>query len=113
MTHRFDTTCTISYYVEGNRNDLGEASRTLTERATGVRCMIQPRSKSMAYEIPKFIRIQRPEGIVTNTTFVLYTFRDQTIEENDIITDTDNKTYTVSMVSVWPTHREALLFKIS
>ena len=34
--------CTISYYTEGTRNDLGEPSRTLTERAANVKCSIDP-----------------------------------------------------------------------
>ena len=115
MVHLFNTTCTISYYAEGSRNDLGEAARTLTERATGVKCILQPRSKSMAYELPKLIRTQRGEGVVTNTTYVLFTYKNQTVEEGDVITDVDGDTYTVSMKTLWdtPPHLEALLFKIT
>ena len=113
MVHLFNTTCTISYYAEGSRNDLGEASRTLTQRASGVKCLLQPRSKSMAYELPKLIRTQQNEGIVINTTHVLYTFRDQTVVEHDIITDTDGETYTVSLIVILKSHREALLYRIA
>jgi len=34
--------CTISYYIEGTRNDLGEPSRILAQRATNVKCSIDP-----------------------------------------------------------------------
>lgn len=118
MRRLFNSKCTISYYAEGSRNDLGEPSRTLTERASGVACNLQPRSRSLAYEFPQFVRIQDQQGIIQRTTHVLFLQADQSIENNDVITDAGGEKYTVAWVLAWKRggknhHKEALLIKVT
>ncbi len=118
MRGLLNSKCTISYYAEGSRNDLGEPSRTLTERASGVACNLQPRSRSLAYEFPQSIRIQEQQGIVQRTTHILFLQAGQSIEDNDVVTDSNGDQYTIAWVLPWKRggrihHKEALLIKIT
>lgn len=115
---QLNSKCTISYYAKGSRNDLGEPSRTLTERASDVACNLQPRSKSLAYEFPQFVRIQDQQGIIQRTTHILFLQASQSIENNDVVTDADGIEYTVAWVLAWKRggkyhHKEALLIKVT
>ena len=56
--------CTISYYVEGARNALGEPSRTLTERATDVRCSIDPLNQTPSYIRQSGLRDILRQGVI-------------------------------------------------
>jgi len=118
MRRLFNSKCTISYYAEGSRNDLGEPSRTLTQRASDVACNLQPRSRSLAYEFPQRIRIQDQQGVIQRTTHILFLQAGQSIEDNDVVTDADGATYTVALVLPWKRggrihHKEALLIKVT
>lgn len=106
----FDTTCTISYYAEGSRDDLGVPGRTLTERDSNVPCNLQPRSASLSYELPAYVRRIDEQGRVKTPTHIAYLKKDQTVETDDIITDVDGNYYLVAhVVNRWRTHREILL----
>jgi hypothetical protein len=118
MHGQFNSKCTISYYTEGSRNDLGEPSRTLTERASNVACNLQPRSRSLAYEFPQSIRIQDQQGIIQRTTHILFLRAGQSIANNDVITDANGNQYTVAWILPWKRggrvhHVEALLVKVT
>jgi len=101
--------CTISYYVEGSRNDLGEPSRTLTQRATNVKCSIDPLVKMPAY-IKQGIDVEMlRQGIAEQSAYLMVLSASQVIEAGDIVTDYDGKTYDVLYVVNWYTHKEAFL----
>lgn len=115
MRHLMNTTCTISYNVEGSRNDLGEPARTLTERDADVICRIEARSRSLSYEFPQRIRLTEEQGLVEQTTHIMFVGAGQTVEAHDVITDADSKTYTVATVvsqgSQGNSHKEVLMTK--
>jgi len=114
MQGLFNKKVTISYYAEGSRNDLGEPSRTLTERDSDVPCRLEPRSQRLSYEFPQRILRQRAQGLVDLTTFIITLSAGQTIQTNDIVTDSDSVNYTVAAVNIYGTHhKEGLLSRIS
>ncbi len=104
--------CTISYYVEGSRNDLGEPTRTLTERATNVRCSIDPISKSPSYIGKSGLRDILRQGVVERTAYIMTLLAEQTIESGDVVSGYDGSSYDVLHVVNWYTHKEAFIRKI-
>jgi len=113
IKYLFNSKCTISYYAEGARDDLGQPSRTLTERASGVPCRLELRSKSLRYERPERLRLMERQGTVEVTTHFLYITAGQLILVNDIITDEDGSTYTVGLIARrGNSHKEALLTRV-
>jgi len=101
---------TISYYVEGARNDLGEPSRTLTVRATDVPCRKDPRSPKIRFEFPGINRNLMVQGVNYIPTMLLMVKASQDIENGDTITDSDGNTYLVARVeTIGRSHKEAIL----
>ena len=101
--------CTISYYVEGARNDLGEPSRTLTQRAANVKCSIDPLNQTSSHIRQSGLRDVIRQGVIERAIYIMTLLADQSIENGDIITGCDGKTYDVLQVSNWYTHKEAVL----
>ena len=104
--------CTISYYAEGTRNNLGEPERTLTQRATNVKCSIDPLRSVPAYLRLGGLRDMLRQGIVESRAFIMTLSADETIEPGDVVTDYDGTTYDVAHVINWRTHIEAFLKKL-
>lgn len=100
--------CTISYYVEGQRNNLGEPERTLTQRATNVKCAIDPLTQTPAYVRRSGVRDMLRQGIVEALVFII-TLSAQSIEPGDVVTDCDGNNYDVLHVMNWYTHKEAFV----
>lgn len=113
MKKLFDKLVTISYHSLGDRNDLGEPSRTLTERDSDVPCRLELKSKNLAYEFPQRVLRQTKQGFVDLTTHILSVSAGQTIEVRDIVTyNSDN--YLVALVNTLGTHHtEALMSRVT
>ena len=105
--------CTISYYTEGARNDLGEPSRTLTERATNVKCSMDPLSQTPSYIRQSGLRDIVRQGVIERTVYIMTLSTDQTIEPGDVVTDYDGSIYDVLHVANWYTHKEAFVREIN
>ena len=101
--------CTISYYVEGSRNDLGETERTLVQRASNVKCSIDELTRSPSYVRESGMRETLRQGIIERSLFIMTLLADQAIEPGDIVTDYDGTDYDVVHVMNWYTHKEAFL----
>ena len=105
--------CTISYYVEGARNDLGEPSRTLTQRTTNVKCSIDPINRMPTYIRQSGHRDILRQGIIERTAYIMTLSADQTVGPGDVVTDYDGTIYDVLHVINWYTHKEAFLRKMN
>lgn len=105
--------CTISYYTEGARNDLGEPSRTLTERATNVKCSMDQLSQTPSYIRQSGLRDIVRQGVIERTVYIMTLSTDQTIEPGDVVTDYDGSIYDVLYVANWYTHKEAFVREIN
>ena len=101
--------CTISYYIEGTRNDLGEPSRILTQRTTNVKCSIDPLTQAPAYIKQSGSWGVLRQGLIERTIYNMTLLANQTIEIGDVITDCDDNVYDVLYVANWYTHKEAVL----
>ena len=104
--------CTISYYEDNIKNELGEPIRELIERATNVKCSINSLVKA-----PRYITLSEgyemsTQGITEETTHHIILPADQELNSGDIITDCDGAEYDVLISVNWQTHREAFLRKI-
>ena len=104
--------CTISYYVGGARNDLGEPSRSLTQRATNVKCSIDPLARAPSYIGRSGLRGVLRQGIVERLAYFMIVSASQTIESGDVVTDYDGAVYDVVCVTDWRTHKEAFIKKL-
>jgi len=100
--------CTISYYTEGARNDLGEPARILKQRSTNVKCSIDPftRISGGSWEIQQ-------QGIIQRANYIMTLSAEQTIEPGDVVTDYGGISYDVLQILNWYTHKEALLRKMN
>lgn len=96
--------CTISYYVQDTRNDLGEPLKVLVQRAENVKCSIDPLYSGQTRAIQGL-----PQGQVEQSTHLLVVPADQIVCAGDIVTDYDGNNYDVLFVATWWTHKEALL----
>lgn len=105
--------CTISYYSEGSRNDLGEPSHTLMQRANNVKCSIDPVVRTPGYITRSGLREVLRQGIVEASVFIMTLSADETIEPGDVVTDYDGTDYDVIHVFYWYTHTEAFLRKMN
>ena len=105
--------CTISYYVDGARNDLGEPSRTLTERTTNVKCSIDPLKQTPSYTGQSGLRDVLRQGLIEQTVYTMTLLAGQTIEAGDVVTDYDGTVYDVLHVANWYTHKEAYIRRMN
>ena len=105
--------CTISYYVEGARNDLGEPTRTLAERATNVKCSVDPIKQTPGYIRQSGLRDVLRQGVIERTVYIMTLLTGQTIESGDVVTDYDGSIYDVLHVINWYTHKEAFIRKMN
>ena len=103
----------ISYYIEGQRNQLGEPGRTLTERATNIKCSIDPLIRTPSYMPRSGLRDLLRQGIIEQAAFIMTLSADETIEPGDMVTDYDGTHYDVLHVINWHTHQEAFLRKMN
>ncbi len=101
--------CTISYYIEGARNDLGEPTRTLTERAANARCSIDPLNQTPSYLRQSGLRDILRQGVIERTAYMMTLLAGQAIEPGDVVTDYDGSVYDVLHVVNWYTHKEAFI----
>jgi hypothetical protein len=101
--------CTISYYLEGERNELGEPSRTLTQRATNVKCSVDPLTRTPTYVRQSGLRDVLRQGIIERAAYIMTLSADEIIEPGDVVTDCDGIDYDVLHVINWHTHKEAFL----
>ncbi len=104
---------TISYYVERTKNDLGEPSRTLTQRSTNAKCSIDPLVRMPTYIEQSGVRQILEQGIVEGSSFYMVVLASTTIQTGDVITNFDGTTYDVLHVVNWYTHQEAFLRKLT
>jgi len=105
--------CTISYYAEGSRNDLGEPDRTLTQRTTNVKCAIDPLTRMPTYIGHSGLRKMLQQGIVEQAAFIITLSADDTIDPGDVVTDYAGAMYNVLYVVNWYTHQEASLRRMN
>ncbi len=101
--------CTISYYVDGARNDFGEPSRTLTERAANVKCSIDLINQTPSYIRQSGLRDVLRQGLIERTVYIMTLLANQTIEAGDVVTDYDGVVYDVLHTVNWYTHKEAYI----
>jgi len=101
--------CTISCYTEGTRNDLGEPTRTLIQRATNVKCSIDPLNRTSIRKMRDIL----PQGIIERFLYIMTLSAEQAIEPGDLVTDYDGMSYDVLHVLNWHTHKEAFLRKMN
>ena len=104
--------CTISHYVMGPRNDLGEPSRALVQRATNVKCSIDPLARTPSYIGRGGLRDVLRQGIVERSAYFMIVWANQTIESGDLVVDYDGAVYDVIYVADWHTHKEAFIKKL-
>jgi len=103
--------CTISYYAEGSRDVIGAPALTLTQRNTNVPCDIQPLVAAPTFSNQAGTSDIQEQGVVKQSSHVLFVAAGQTIEPRDVITDVDSDTYDVLVVNCWRTHTECMLAK--
>jgi hypothetical protein len=103
--------CTISCFTECTRNDLGEPAHDLVQRATNVKCSIDPLSRISIRQ--RGLRDILPQGIIERSLFVMTLYAEQAIEPGDLVTDYDGISYDVLHVLNWHTHKEAFLRKMN
>ena len=103
--------CTISYYQEGIRNDIGEPIRDIIARATNVKCTINSMARAPRYMSLTASYEIATQGIVEETTHHIILSAEQELNAGDIITDCDGAEYNVLISVNWQTHREAFLRK--
>lgn len=101
--------CTISCYTEGTRNDLGELTRNLVQRATNVKCSIDPLNRTSIRQMRDIL----PQGIIERSLYIMTLHVEQTIEPGDLVTDYYGISYDVLHVLNWHTHKEAFLRKMN
>ena len=63
--------CTISYYTEGTRNDFGEPTRTLTERAANIRCSIDPLNQTPSHIRQSGLRDILRQGLIERSVYIM------------------------------------------
>jgi hypothetical protein len=105
--------CIISYYEEGTRNELGEPTRVLVQRATNVKCAINSMVRTTKYASLTSSYELTEQGIVEETTHHIIVTADQIINAGDVVTDYDGVNYDVLLSVDWQTHKEAFLRKIN
>ncbi len=105
--------CTISSYVEGSRNDLGEPSRTLIQQATNVKCSIDALTRVPTYVKQSGLREVIQQGIIERAVFIMSLSADQAIEPGHVVIDYDGTRYDVLHVINWYTHKESFLRKMN
>jgi len=103
--------CTISYYEKGPRNEFGEQTRVLIERATNVKCTINSMTRT-----PRYMSLDNSyevtmQGIIEETTHHIILAEDQVINSGDVVTDYDGVNYDVLLSVNWQTHKEAFMKK--
>jgi len=103
--------CTISCYIEGTRNDLGEPTHTLVQRATNVKCSIDPLNRTSIRQ--RGLRDILPQGIIERSLYIMTLSAEQAIEPGDLVTDYDGTSYDVLHILNWHTHKEAFLRKMN
>jgi hypothetical protein len=101
----------ISYYAQGQRNDLGEPERTLTQRATNVKCAIDLLTRLPSHIRQGSLRDMLRQGISERAVFTMTLSSHVTIEPGDVVTDYDGTTYDVLQAVNCYTHKEAFLRK--
>lgn len=104
--------CTISYYKEGLRNELGELTWILVERATNVKCTINSMAKTAKSAYLDSSYEMTLQGIVEETTHHMIVSANQEINAGDMVTDYDDVDYDVLLSVNWQTHKEVFLRKI-
>ena len=104
--------CTISYYAEGPRNEFGELTWILLERATNVKCTINSLAKTAKSTYLDSSYEMTLQGIVEETTHHMIMSANQDIDSGDIVTDYDDVDYDVLLSIDWQTHKEVFLRKI-
>ena len=105
--------CSISFYGQSGRNDLGEPNRVLTLRSTNVRCSIDPLNRVPAYVSQDGLRDVLRQGIIEHSLFIMTLSSEQIIEPGDIVTDYDGVYYDVLHVLNWYSHKEAFIRKVN
>ncbi len=105
--------CTISYYEDDIRNELGEPMRQLLERATNVKCSINSLMRAPKYIVSTESYEISTQGAVSETTHHMILSADQELNPGDIVTDFDGIEYDVLAVVNWQTHKEAFLRKVA
>lgn len=105
--------CIISYYEEGERNDLGEPSRVLLQRADNVKCSIDPIISMPSYIDQTGLRDILKQGIIERSAYIMTLPTNQIIEPGDIITNYDSVKYDVLKIINFHTHKEAFLRKVN
>ena len=101
--------CTISCFTEDTRNDLGEPVRGLVQRATNVKCSIDPLSRTSIRQMRDIL----PQGIIERSLFIMTLYAEEAIEPGDLVTDYNGISYDVLHVLNWHTHKEAFLRKMN
>ncbi len=105
--------CAISYYTEGTRNDFGEPTRTMTERAANVRCSIDPLNQTPSYIRQSGLRDILRQGVIERSVYIMTLLAGQAIESGDVVTDYDGSIYDVLHIINWYTHKEAFIRKMN
>ncbi|MFC1714862.1 hypothetical protein ACFL6S_14435 [Candidatus Poribacteria bacterium] len=105
--------CTISYYTEGTRNDFGEPTRILAERAANIRCSIDPLNQTPSHIRQSGLRDILRQGVIERSVYIMTLLAGQAIESGDIVTDYDGSIYDVLHVVNWYTHKEAFIRKMN
>ena len=105
--------CTISYYVKGPRNELGEPTRVLMQHATNVKCTINSMIRTPKYASLTSSYEMATQGIIKETTHHIIVAANQVINAGDVVTDYDGVNYMVLLSVNWQTHKEAFLKKIN
>jgi len=99
----------ISYYVEGARNDLGEPSRTLTVRNSAVKCSLNPMVGRPTFPTQAGDYPTVPQGILSESTHTIFVEEATTLNKGDVITDYDGNQYDVLHSRNLYTHKEGYL----
>ncbi len=105
--------CAISYYTKGTRNDFGEPTRTMTERAANVRCSIDPLNQTPSYIRQSGLRDILRQGVIERSVYIMTLLAGQAIESGDVVTDYDGSIYDVLHIINWYTHKEAFIRKMN
>jgi len=104
----------VKYYAEGERNDLGEPARTLTTRDSDVKCDIQVLVPGATYIRQAGIREQVRQGIIDQSTHIMFVNAGTTLLAGDVVTNYDGDNFDVLFVNDQLfTHKEAFLRRIS
>ena len=101
----------LSRYIESSRDVLGTPARALTQQSTNNKVGIQQLVGSPTFPNQAGLSDTQKQGIVLQSTHIMFTATALDVLARDVITDVDGAVFDVIHVTNWYSHKEVLLAK--